>query len=104
MKPQVRSSFDPKMFLTKVSKGKTVIEYRKKQIIFAQGDRAEAVLYILKGRVKLTVVSSSGKEAVVAILGGGEFFGEGCLAGQLVRMTMATAVTCAPLCVSRKAR
>lgn len=91
--PQVGSSFDPKTFLTKVGEGKTITEYHKNQIIFAQEDPAGAVLYVLKGRVKLSVVSSSGKEAVVALLGTGAFFGEACLAGQLVRMETATAVT-----------
>jgi CRP-like cAMP-binding protein len=78
-------------FLSKVGPGRTVQEYRKGQVIYAQGDPADAVFYIQKGRVKLTVVSSRGKSAVVAMVGPGEFFAEGCLAGQLIRV--ATAVT-----------
>src|SRR5438270_1780478 len=93
MEPQSRSNFDVTTFLGKVGEGKTISEYRKGQVIFAQGDRAEAVFYILKGRAKLTVVSSGGKEAVVALLCAGAFIGEGCLAGQLVRMSTATAVS-----------
>jgi len=93
MEPQSRSNFDVTTFLSKVGEGKTINDYRKGQVIFAQGERAEAVFYILKGRAKLTVVSSGGKEAVVALLGAGAFIGEGCLAGQLVRMSTATAVS-----------
>jgi len=78
-------------FLSKVGPGRTVQEYGKGQVIYAQGDPADAVFYIQKGRVKLTVVSSRGKSAVVAMVGPGEFFAEGCLAGQSVRV--ATAVT-----------
>src|SRR3954447_21798655 len=92
MELQSRSIFDAKAFLSKVGVGKTIREYRKGQAIFAQGDQANSVFYILKGRAKLTVVSSGGKEAVVALLSAGAFIGEGCLAGQLVRMYTATAV------------
>lgn len=83
--------FDPRAFLVRVSNGRSVASYRRKQVIFAQGDLADAVFYLQKGRVKLTVVSKQGKEAVVALLGADEFFGEGCLAGQLLRMSTATA-------------
>jgi CRP/FNR family transcriptional regulator, cyclic AMP receptor protein len=76
-----KATFDPKMFLAKVGEGKTIAKYRKDQIIFSQGDAADAVFYIQQGKVKLTVVSKHGKEAVVAILGPGHFFGEGCLNG-----------------------
>jgi CRP/FNR family transcriptional regulator, cyclic AMP receptor protein len=93
MEPQIRSNFDPRMFLSKVGEGKTIRDYRKGQVIFAQGDRAETVFYLLKGRVKLTVISSRGKEAVVAMLDAGAFLGEGCLAGQLVRMSTAAATS-----------
>jgi len=93
MEPQIRSNFDPRMFLSKVGEGKTIRDYRKGQVIFAQGDRAETVFYLLKGRVKLTVLSSRGKEAVVAMLDAGAFLGEGCLAGQLVRMSTAAAIS-----------
>ncbi|PYN59077.1 MAG: Crp/Fnr family transcriptional regulator [Candidatus Rokuibacteriota bacterium] len=74
------------------ARGGTTKEYRKKQIIFSQGSPADAVFYIEKGKVKLTVLSTRGKEAVVAILGSGDFFGEGSLAGQPLRMATATSV------------
>ena len=85
--------FDPKVFLAKVGAGKTTTGYHKNQTIFSQGDAAEAIFYIQKGRVKLTVVSRQGKEAVIAILGAGNFFGEGCLAGQHLRMATSTAIS-----------
>jgi CRP/FNR family cyclic AMP-dependent transcriptional regulator len=84
--------FDPQTFLTKVGNGKTILKVRKNQLIFSQGDVADAVFYILEGKVKVIVLSSKGKEAVVAILERGAFFGEGCLAGQRVRMAKATAM------------
>ena len=79
-------SFDPKSFLAKVGEGRSIGKYRKDQIIFSQGDLADAIFYIQKGKAKVTVVSEQGKEAVVAILGPDDFFGEGCLAGQPRRM------------------
>jgi CRP-like cAMP-binding protein len=82
--------FDSADFLAKVGGGRTIAKYRKNQKIFAQGDAADAVFYIQKGRVKVTVVSGLGKEAVVAILGKDEFFGEGCLAGQPLRVATVT--------------
>ena len=87
-----RAAFDPQLFLTKVGKGKTTLHSPKKQMIFSQGDAAEAVFYIQTGKVKLTVVSQQGKEAVIAILERGAFFGESCLAGQTIRTATATAV------------
>ena len=78
MKRKGKLPFDPKIFLAKVGEGKTISKYRKDQIVFSQGDPADAVFYIQQGKVKLTVVSEQGKEAVVAILGTGHFFGEGC--------------------------
>ena len=72
--------FDPKLFLAKVGNGRTIAEYREKQVVFSQSDPADAVFYIQKGKVKLTVVSDNGKEAVIALLGSGDFLGEGCLA------------------------
>src|SRR5678816_1881025 len=87
-----RAAFDPQLFLTKVGKGKTTLHSPKKQMIFSQGDAAEAVFYIQGGKVKLTVVSQQGKEAVIAILERGAFFGESCLAGQAIRTSTATAV------------
>jgi CRP/FNR family cyclic AMP-dependent transcriptional regulator len=85
--------FDAEAFLAKVGPGKIITQYRKKQVIFPQGDSADAVFYIQKGRVKLTVVSKQGREAVVGILAARNFFGEGCLSGQPVRMASATAMT-----------
>jgi CRP-like cAMP-binding protein len=87
-------AFDPKVFLgsVKIGEGRTTANYDKNQVIFAQGDAANAIFYLQKGRVKLTVVSHHGKEAVIAILGNGDFFGEGCLARQSLRMATATAM------------
>jgi CRP-like cAMP-binding protein len=85
------ATFNPQKFLRQVGSGKTSLAPTKKQIVFSQGDAADAVFYIQAGRVKLTVVSPQGKEAVVAMLEPGSFFGEGCLAAQLVCMTTATA-------------
>jgi len=79
-------SFDPELFLAKVGEGRSIGKYRKDQIVFSQGDPADAIFYIQKGKAKVTVVSEQGKEAVVAILGPDDFFGEGCLAGQPRRM------------------
>jgi CRP-like cAMP-binding protein len=85
------ATFNPQKFLRQVGSGKTSLAPTKKQIVFSQGDAADAVFYIQAGKVKLTVVSPQGKEAVVAMLEPGSFFGEGCLAAQLVCMTTATA-------------
>jgi CRP/FNR family cyclic AMP-dependent transcriptional regulator len=83
-------SFDSTSFLAKVGDGRSVGKYRKGQVIFSQGDAGDAVFYVQKGKVKVTVVSEQGKEAVVAILGTDEFFGEGCLAGQALRISTVT--------------
>jgi len=88
-----RPSFDPKSFLAKVGEGRSIGKYRKDQVLFSQGDLADAVFYIQKGKVKVTVVSEQGKEAVVAMLGPDEFFGEGCLAGQARRIANVAAMT-----------
>jgi CRP-like cAMP-binding protein len=85
--------FDPKPFLARVGKARTQANYRKNQKVFSQGDPADSIFYLEKGRVKLTVVSKDGKEAVIAILGPGDFFGEGCLAGQLLRMSTAASMS-----------
>ncbi len=85
--------FDPKIFLAKVGKGRTIADYAKGQPIFSQGDPAIAVFYIQKGKIKLTVISNNGKEAVIAILGPGDFLGEGCLTTQVVRMATATTIS-----------
>jgi CRP/FNR family transcriptional regulator, cyclic AMP receptor protein len=85
--------FDPKVFLATVNGGRTVASYRKGEVIFSQGKPADAVFYIQKGKVKVTVISEQGKEAVVAVLGADEFCGEGCLTGQPLRLATATAMT-----------
>ena len=85
--------FDPAVFLETAAKGRVISTHPKKQIIFAQGDAADAVFYIKKGKVNVTVVSTQGKEAVVAILGLDEFVGEGCLIGQPKRLATASAMT-----------
>lgn len=85
--------FDAKAFLTKASRGRSVSAYQRNQVVFAQGDPADAVFYVERGRIKLTVVSERGKAAIVAVLGRGDFFGEGCLAGQPLRMATASAMT-----------
>jgi CRP/FNR family transcriptional regulator, cyclic AMP receptor protein len=88
-----RAPFGPKSFLAKIGDGRTISKYRRNDIVFSQGDVADAVFYIQKGKAKLTVVSDQGKEAVVAILGTDEFCGEGCLAGQPRRIATVTAMT-----------
>jgi len=84
--------FNPQTFLAKVGNGKTELQAPKERLIFSQGDAADAVFYVREGRVKLTVLSRQGKEAVVGILNHGSFFGEGCLVGQMARMATATAL------------
>jgi CRP/FNR family cyclic AMP-dependent transcriptional regulator len=85
-------AFDPTAFLMRIETGKTTREYRSRQVVFSQGDAADAVFFIESGKVKLTVVSTRGKEAVIAVLERGSFFGEGCLAGQPLRMSTASAI------------
>jgi CRP/FNR family cyclic AMP-dependent transcriptional regulator len=89
---ELSGAFDPRPYLSKLASGKTSREYKLAGPIFSQGDTADAVFYVETGKVKLTVVSTSGKEAVIGILPEGSFFGEGCLAGQPVRMASATAL------------
>ncbi len=91
MKSKQIAPFNPQTFLKQVGSGKTTLTSPKKQILFSQGDAADAVFYIQTGKIKLTVISSQGNEAIVALLEPGDFFGEGCLAGQLVCMATATA-------------
>jgi CRP/FNR family transcriptional regulator, cyclic AMP receptor protein len=88
-----RAAFDPRLFLSRIGRGRTISKYRVNQIVFSQGDAADSVFFIEQGKVKVTVVSEQGKEAVVAVLGPGQFCGEGCLAGQQRRMATATAIT-----------
>jgi len=85
--------FDPKTFLSIINGGRKIMAFPKKQTIFVQGDSSDAVFYIQKGQVKLTVVSKTGKEATIGILSEGDFVGEGCLAGQPLRLFSATAMT-----------
>ena len=92
VKTRGKVAFDPQAFLAKVGEGKTISELRKNQIIFSQGQNADAVFYIQQGKVKLTVVSEQGKEAVVAILEPGHFFGEGCLNGHPLRIATTRAI------------
>lgn len=93
MKARKAAPFDPKVFLAKIGEARTVADYRKNRMVFTQGDPADTIFYIQKGKVKLSVVSKQGKEAVIAILGEGNFFGEGCLAGQPLRMATATTMS-----------
>ena len=88
-----RPPFDPENFLALVGEGRSIGRYRKDQTIFSQGDPAEAVFYIQRGKLKVTVVSEQGKEAVTAMLGADDFFGEGCLAGQAVRVATVATMT-----------
>src|SRR6187399_1416341 len=85
--------FNAEAFLDSAGLAKTIVQYGRNEVIFTQGDASEHVLYVQSGGVKLSVLSKTGKEAVVAMLGPGDFFGEGCLAGQTVRMGSATAIT-----------
>ncbi|MGC2823669.1 MAG: cyclic nucleotide-binding domain-containing protein [Pseudolabrys sp.] len=93
MKRKAKPPFDSKTFLAKANVGRSISKYRKNQIVFSQGDPADSVFYIRDGKVKVTVISEQGKEAVVAVLGSDEFCGEGCLTGQLRRVATAAAMT-----------
>jgi CRP-like cAMP-binding protein len=104
MDDQPRTPFDPKAFLAKIGEGRSNASYRKEEAVFSQGDVADAVFYIQKGKVKVSVVSEQGKEAVIAMLAMGDFFGEGCLAGQTRRMaTAATMTDCVILRIEKAA-
>jgi CRP-like cAMP-binding protein len=99
-----KPDFDPRKFLATIGEGRKSVLFQRKQTIFAQGDAADAVFYLQKGKVKLTVVSKIGKEATLGILSEREFFGEGSLAGQSLRMGSATAMTdCEVLSIDKKA-
>ena len=93
MKSKQNGPFDAQAFLDSAGIARKIVEYRWAEVIFTQGDSCEHVMYIQKGGVKLSVLSKTGKEAVVAMLGPGDFFGEGCLAGQPVRIGSATAIS-----------
>ncbi len=88
-----KPSFDPKIFLATVSRGRTVTSYARDATVFRQGNAADAVFYVQKGKIKITVESKQGKEAVIAIMGAGEFLGEGCLIGQPLRLATAKAMS-----------
>jgi len=92
MQSRKKRQFNAKTFLAKVGTGRVVKRHATSETIFSQTDPADSLFYIQKGKVKLTVISNRGKQAVIAILGAGDFFGEGCLAGQLVRMSSAAAM------------
>jgi CRP-like cAMP-binding protein len=99
-----RRDFDPHAFLATIGEGRKFVLFPRKHTIFAQGDPTDAVFHIQTGKVRLTVVSNDGKEATIGILGDGQFFGEGALAGQALRMGSATAMTdCAVLRIDKKA-
>jgi CRP/FNR family transcriptional regulator, cyclic AMP receptor protein len=104
MKSKKKAAFNAQTFLDSAGVSRRVAAYKRADVIFGQGDRCEHVLYIQSGGVKLSVVSKAGREAVVAMLGPGEFFGEGCLAGQPVRMGSATATTDSTILLVDKAQ
>ena len=93
MKRKAKPPFDPKVFLAKINGGRSVADYRKGQIVYTQGEPANSVFYIQSGKVRKTVVSEQGKEAVIALLGTGDFFGEGCLSGEPLRLATVSAMT-----------
>jgi len=93
MKRKRKLPFDPKVFLSKVNGGRSIADYRKDQIVYSQGDPASAVFYIQSGKVKKTVISEQGKEAIIALMEPGDFFGEGCLAGETLRLATVSAMT-----------
>jgi CRP/FNR family transcriptional regulator, cyclic AMP receptor protein len=97
-----RTSFNAQAFLESAGLSKKIVDYGRSEAIFSQGDRCDAVMYIQKGEVKLSVLSKTGREAVVAMLGPGDFFGEGCLAGQPLRIGSATATAPSSVLVIEK--
>jgi len=98
-----RRKFNTETFLSTINGGRTIAAFSKKQAIFRQGDSSDAVFYIQKGKVKLTVLSKTGKEATIGILNEGDFFGEGCLTGQPFRLCSATAMTdCSVMKIDKK--
>jgi len=98
------ATFDPKEFLSRIGAGRTNIKFAANDVVFAQGDAADAVYYLQNGKAKITVTSEIGKEAVLAIIGPGDFFGEGCMNGQTRRMVTVTAITeCATMRLEKAA-
>jgi CRP/FNR family cyclic AMP-dependent transcriptional regulator len=101
--PKKLKQFDPKTFLSTINRGRKIEAFAKRQTIFAQGDSSDAVFFIKEGKIKLLVVSKIGKEATIGILNEGDFFGEGCLTGQPLRLCSATAVTdCSVMQIAKK--
>lgn len=94
-----KPAFNAQAFLAKVGSGRTLVNHSADETVFSQGDAADSIFYVRKGKIKLTVISKQGKEAVIAMLGAGDFFGEGCLAGQIRRMA-----TCTTMCPCSLAR
>jgi CRP-like cAMP-binding protein len=98
-----QKTFDPQAFLASIGLGRRILEFRKKGSIYVQGEPADAIFYLQKGKVKLTVVSQQGKEAIIGLLGPGDFFGEGSIAGQPLRMSTALAMTdCSVVRIEKK--
>ena len=93
MQPKAKGAFNAQAFLNSAGIGREIVSYRRGEVIFSQGDASETILYIQVGGVKLSVLSKTGREAITAMLGPGDFFGEGCLAGQPARLGTATALT-----------
>ena len=101
--PKKLINFDPKVFLSTIDGGRKIATFSKKESIFVQGGPSDTVFYIQRGKVRLTVVATSGKEATIGILNEGDFFGEGCLAGQTLRLVSATAMTdCSLMQIDKK--
>jgi CRP-like cAMP-binding protein len=101
--PKKSGEFTTQAFLDSAGVARTIKEFKRAEVVYAQGDAAKNVMYVQEGSVKLSVVSEGGKEAVVAILGPGDFFGEGCMAGQSVRMGTASAISLSTLLIIEKA-
>jgi CRP/FNR family transcriptional regulator, cyclic AMP receptor protein len=97
------SSFDPNLLLATAGRGRTKLEYRSEGVVFSQGDAADSIFYILRGKIKIVVTSKQGREAVVAVLGEGDFFGEGCLIAQPLRLATAASMTDATMMRVEKA-
>ncbi len=102
--PSLEKKFDAKTFLANIGQGRRLLEFSKKKSIFTQGEHADAIFYLQQGKVKLSVVSQQGKEAVIGLLTAGDFFGEGSIAGQPLRMSTALAMTdCSVIRIDKKA-
>jgi CRP-like cAMP-binding protein len=101
--PSIEKKFDATAFLANIGQGRRLLEFRKKASIYTQGEAADAIFYLQKGKVKLSVVSKQGKEAIIGLLGPGDFFGEGSIAGQHLRMSTALAMTdCSVIKIGKK--